>query len=171
MLSSIVAAGGAFASKAKEHKASADRRLKGIWALVVIIAGAALFSMFYPRGPQLARDGWWLAANISHFGARILFVSILSYALVTAVRSYRAERHNQVSNEHRRNALSTYEHFNEGASDRTKDAVALQAMEAVFGPQPTGYSGKEPASATRVAELLRVLKGDADVPTLKLGGS
>jgi hypothetical protein len=48
--------------------------------------------------------------------------------------------HNQVINRHRQTALTTFQAFVGSTSDlQVKNAVLLQATQAIFLPQPSGY--------------------------------
>ncbi len=43
--------------------------------------------------------------------ARVIFLSLLLYAVVLAARNYRAHRHNAVLNRHRQTAPATFDAF------------------------------------------------------------
>jgi hypothetical protein len=77
--------------------------------------------------------------------------------MVVCVRNYRASRHNQIVNAHREGALTTFAAFRESAEGAAGDAVLLQATEAVFSSQPTGYTEGD-GSPTHVNELLRLVR-------------
>ena len=76
--------------------------------------------------------------------AKLIGFSILFSAVLWSGRIYRAHRHNYVINQHRQNALSTFEAFAKATDDSpTKNAVLLQATQCIFGPQSTGYLSQE----------------------------
>jgi len=61
-------------------------------------------------------------------------------------------------NQHRQNALSTFETFVKAAADdQTKGAVLLQATQAIFTPQVTGFIAQESDSGgpAQVLEIFR----------------
>lgn len=139
-------------------------RFATAWLIASVGLGITLVRMTHNSiatkvAPPLPTDSWLAAANLGFFGPRVLMLSVISYALVAAVRSYRAERHNQISNAQKVDALATFDAFKAAASEKLEDAVLLQASEAVFAPQPTGFTDKDVGGATHVAELLKVLKG------------
>lgn len=57
-----------------------------------------------------------------------------------SARNYRAQRHNEVVNRHRQNALRTFETFAVAATEpATKDAVLIAAAKSIFEAQRSGY--------------------------------
>jgi hypothetical protein len=90
--------------------------------------------------------------------AKLLFFSLLVGAVVWIGRIYRAHRHNYVLNRHRQNALGTFNTFVDSAHDaQTKSAVLLQATQAIFVIQPTGYISQEMDSGG-LPQILEVVK-------------
>jgi hypothetical protein len=83
--------------------------------------------------------------------------------LIWCTRNYSAARHNQVVNQHRRNALNTFRAFTEAAAgdEATKNAVLLEATRSIFAPQPTGY-GKGENEPQPAAQILEVFRGVTD---------
>ena len=61
-------------------------------------------------------------------------------ALVISIRVFAAEKHNATNNRHRQTALQTFASF-QHATDRPelREAVLLQASQAIFSPLATGY--------------------------------
>lgn len=100
---------------------------------------------------------------IEHSVARLLMLSVLSVGLVMTIKNYRAHRHNAVVNEHRQNALSTFETFVNATQDpQTRNAVLLRATESIFVPVATGYLTAEPdaGGSLQVLEIMRGLGKD-----------
>ena len=82
----------------------------------------------------------------------------MTYALVSTVRTYRAEAHNHVVNAHRHHALSTFETFTAASSDdATRNAVLMQATQCIFSHRPSGFGHREDDTApqSQVLELTR----------------
>ncbi len=94
--------------------------------------------------------------------AKILVFSVLYFVVVWAGRIYKAQWHNHVVNQHRQNALSTFETFVKAAGDeQTKNAVLLQATQSIFSPQSTGFVTQdgESYSSPQVLEIVRSIAG------------
>lgn len=102
-------------------------------------------------------DVSFIQATISRFSVLL----ILIFSTLWCAKNYTAARHNQVINQHRENALNTFETFVNAASDdvQTKNAVLLQATQCIFSPQPTGYSNKgvEADSTPKIIEIVKDL--------------
>ncbi|MBT1695916.1 hypothetical protein KK083_03445 [Fulvivirgaceae bacterium PWU4] len=97
---------------------------------------------------------------------RLLTITILFYAIAICMKNYRAQKHNQVINRHRHNALITFETFNAGATDEgTKNAVLLEATRAIFGNQPTGFGSKDGDVESPTNQVIEILKTRTDGKT------
>ena len=118
--------------------------------------------------------GWWFfttgsppddpATAISFAASRVFVLGVLSYALVWSSRIYRASAHNQIVNEHRYNALTTFREFVNAAPDEaTKNVVLVQATQCIFSHRPSGFGQNEDdaGSSSHVLELTRnVISGE-----------
>ena len=90
--------------------------------------------------------------------AKVILFSLLFSALVWTGRVYRSHQHNFVVNQHRQNALTSFETFAKAANDdQTKSAVLLQATNCIFSPQASGYadSAVEAPGSPRIMEIIR----------------
>ncbi|MDE0125706.1 MAG: hypothetical protein OXN97_14115 [Bryobacterales bacterium] len=147
---------GTFKKKAEDYG-----KAKKTWLCVSVSLAAAT-----------AVVGWLLfgsppddaATAISFAASRIFVLGVLSYALVWSGRIYRAAAHNQIVNEHRYAALTTFREFVNAASDgATKNAVLVQATQCIFSHRPSGFGQNEDdaGSSSHVLELTRnVIGGD-----------
>lgn len=94
---------------------------------------------------------------------RLLTITILFYALTICMKNYRAQKHNQIINRHRHNALTTFETFSAGATDEgTKNAVLLEATRSIFGNQPTGFGSKDSDVESPTSQVIEILKTKTD---------
>ena len=67
-------------------------------------------------------------------------MSLLTFGITFASRHYSASLHNVVVNRHRQNALGSFQALASGAVDKEiKDAILLQATQAIYAPQSSGY--------------------------------
>ncbi len=96
--------------------------------------------------------------------AKIIVFSILYFATIMGARNYRAEKHNEITNKHRENALKTFRAFTEATSDdQTKNAVLLRSTETIFSPASTGYiphEGDHPGHP-QILEIIRSVIGSS----------
>lgn len=98
--------------------------------------------------------------------SKLIVFSILYFALIWGSRNYRAHRHNAVVNQHRQNALSTFQAFVDSAEDdkATKDAVLLRSTETIFSPHISGYLTKESEkqNTPQILEIFRNAMGKSE---------
>ena len=93
--------------------------------------------------------------------AKLVVFSLGSYATAAALAAFRAESHNAIVDNHRANALTTFEAFvNAPHIDQdTKNAILTQTTTAIFAQQPSGYGQAAEASpiAANVLEIVKQL--------------
>jgi len=103
---------------------------------------------------------WPTAAVIvqSSIGKLVMF-SVLYFFVIWSGRNYRSSRHNAVVNQHRRNAINTFEAFVQAAGDdpEIRRAVLLQTTQAIFAPQASGFISREAESGASNPQVLEIL--------------
>lgn len=123
----------------------------------------------------VAVASWWIGVElqppsdvslslaIQMTAVKLFVFGILSYVILMAGRAYRAAAHNQIVNEHRRDALETFQTFVKATSDEaTKDAVLVQATHSIFSHRPSGFGQQESDAMppSHMLELTRSVMGD-----------
>jgi hypothetical protein len=79
---------------------------------------------------------------------RLIHLTLLLTGFVFCLKNFSAMSHNRIINQHRAAALSTFQTFVTGTADaQIKSAILLQASQAIFSHQASGY-----------------LKGESDTP-------
>ena len=140
-----------FGEAAERH-----RRTKYVWLAGSAILALATLALAWQMAGQVADRA--LSDAIEFVAARIILFGVLSYALVSSVRTYRAEAHNHIVNSHRHHALSTFKIFTAASSDdATRNAVLMQATQCIFSHRPSGFGQREDDTAppSQVLELTR----------------
>jgi hypothetical protein len=123
--------------------------------LALVTAGYGVWCLY--NFTNLA-DTMTTARSVQLGISKLIVFSILYFAVIWAGRTYRAQVHNYVVNKHRQNALSTFETFVKAAGDEdTKNAVLLQATQAIFSPQSSGFvpGDTETAQSPQILEIIR----------------
>lgn len=142
-----------FLSDSKEHGEQAGKWRKATIALCCIAAAATLAFLVAALMYQPPST----AAAIQYIFAKMLVLSVISYAIFWCSRNYRAHKHNETLNMHRANALRTFKAYVEGTDDeRVRDAILLQAAQAAFTPRSTSFDStdSEPKTVNPVVEIL-----------------
>lgn len=149
-------------NQAVHFKALADSygRAAIYWMVAAFIAGIGLF--IYVGGlheKPAATTTLGLAAEML---PRLISVTLLSTALIFFIRNFSAAMHNKTVNRHRQTALTTFKTFVSSTEDSgTRNAVLVQATQAIFAPQPSGYlkTDQEMPQMNQVTEIVRGVTG------------
>lgn len=135
---------GVFENQAKEHLEASNL---WFWGFTLLTLGGLTLVWLFFIGPQklIITKEMVVGEVIYNITSRLLFFSIISYAIYWAARNYLSHRHNYIVNKHRQNALETFETFANAPTDiQVRDAVLLQAAQTIFSAQSTGYMENEP---------------------------
>lgn len=96
-------------------------------------------------------------AYIKYIVTKLLLYSMLIYSIVFCVKNYNAQMHNKVINLHKANAFqSIISLLGTAKSDEGNDKLLVQATQAIFSHQNTGYSGinAEPSNPNLVTNII-----------------
>lgn len=144
-----------FADEAKQHDGIAKIWL-GVTVIIALVTAAfTAYSIYFYSDSTINLS---VTQNTQLAIAKIIGFSLLFYSLKLANKNYTAHRHNQVTNKHRQNALSTFEAFVKASGDSgTKDAVLLRSTETIFSSGVTGYllEDKDNSTNTQILEVFR----------------
>lgn len=140
-------------------KEQADKHSKNAWywfvgiifiLITVIVCSFALLKGYF----NPPNDASW-GIIVQFTTAKLIIFSALCVALSWTIKSYKANKHNEVLNKHRQNALEIFETFVNGTSDeQTKNAVLLQAVQSIFAQQNTGYNDNETETGNTQTKIL-----------------
>ena len=133
-----------FADQVKQHEIFSFRWLWGTIVaaglLILWIGGSGFLESILPASGLT----WWTRALIA-----LVLTSLLAYS----AKNYMAHKHNAVVNQHRENALRTYEALVAPAKE-TREIVLHHAAACIYAPQDSGYvkdSGKTQPAPMPVA--------------------
>ena len=114
---------------------------------------------------------WWLFSSVRSGEAELAgilqnvftkgFLLTLLYLLLNrCMKSYAAEKHLQVVNRHRQNALDTFDAFIDAAGENpeTRDAVLLAATKTIFDPNQSGYLSPKARGSDSVNPVQQIIK-------------
>ncbi|MEC7520195.1 MAG: hypothetical protein VYE22_10040 [Myxococcota bacterium] len=138
-----------FQTQARAHQVASR------WWLAVTLLGAAA---------TLSVLGWMLLAlkddsadlSLAGAGLRVALVSFCAYLVAWCGRSFRAEKHNQITNQRRQIALNTLDALTgaAGDDDRMKASVIGQVTAAIFGATSSGYGPSDEPTAGPMSTLV-----------------
>ena len=138
----------------QRHAKAAKIWLGAVLSLSVLLV---VFAAWY----FCAHDSKDVEFVLGHQEVALLFiVAVLLYAIFFCAKSYTSEKHNQVVNNNKANALDTFELFVSSAnSEATKDQVLLVSAMAIFANTSTGF-GKD--QGMPLPPLMEAVKRGAD---------
>lgn len=144
-----------FAETAGRHKRRAFYWLisTSLLALVTLFAtiGFAWLAYFPPDG---------FANNFSATAAKTSIIVVLLSATIWAGLNFRSHQHNAVVNQHRSDALGTFDAFwNAANTPDAKDSVLVQTSGSIHLPQNTAFAGKSGATDPGVIGLIATMSG------------
>lgn len=90
---------------------------------------------------------------------RLITITIFLTGLVFCLRNFAAMSHNRVVNRHRQTALTTFQTFATSTDGETKNAVLLQATQAIFQPQPSGYLKADNEIQPQISLIADIIRG------------
>ena len=130
------------------------------WLTAAFATGLGLY--FYVRDIHEVPNVSTTVALAALYMPRLITVTLLSTALIFFIRNFSATMHNKTVNRHRQTALTTFKTFVSSTEDPgTKNAVLVQATQAIFAPQPSGYlkTDQEMPQMNQVTEIVRGVTG------------
>ena len=88
------------------------------------------------------------------------FLSLIYLLLHRSIKNYTAEKHLEIVNRHRQNALATFEAFTEAAGENreTRDAVLLAATDAIFDANQSGYLAVKTSRSDSAGPIQQVVR-------------
>lgn len=154
----------ALSSYAKYFKDEAQSHKKAGWAwlggtgVLFSVTGFLAYWFWVHFGETLTT--LTTAQNVQLAITKLVILSTVFTIAISSSRIYRSHRHNYVVNQHRKNALQTFQAFVNApeADAQTKNAVLLEATKCIFSQQPTGYiSSEQETQPSQILEIVRQL--------------
>ena len=144
-----------FADQAKEYHKEAQN-----WLWIAIGTTAVFFGAFYllPTLIESGGPGW--TGILQNLFAKGFLLSPIYLWLNRSIKNYAAQKHLEVINTHRQNALETFDTFVAAAEGNreTRDAVLLSATEAIFDANQTGYLSAKGSGADSKSPVQQIIR-------------
>ncbi|MCG9128574.1 hypothetical protein JT359_13325 [Candidatus Poribacteria bacterium] len=147
-----------FAEQSKKH-----RNMAWVWLGVTSVLALGFCYIF-----------WWLLTDLqsavssanqfftifSNLFAKGFFLSLILLLLNRSIKNFAAEKHLEVVNTHRQNALETFDTFVAAAEGNreTRDAVLLAATKAIFDANQSGYLSAKSSSSDTASPVQQIIK-------------
>ncbi len=116
--------------KAAQQWLIATRVLFGL-LLLCAVAGLLIFDWFHPRN---------VYESIQLSLGKFLIIGVLTYATVLAARNFHSHKHNAEINQHRHNAVLTYQFFVDASkTPEQANTILTYVASCIYSPQDTGF--------------------------------
>jgi hypothetical protein len=145
-----------FEQAANNHKADANYwRLRTIWCSAAVGCFGVLM-LFLHRAP-------WFKPNdipdaIQLLSGKLIIFFILVYLTTLCAKNFLSNRHNEIVNRHRQNALLTYKTLADGASSaEVRDVILNHAASSIYSLHDTGYTRAPEVSAPSASSLINLI--------------
>jgi len=149
-----------FKTEADSHKNKGKNWLVATVVLATITVAFGFWSVSYYIDKIISLS----TAQAVQVGlSKLIVLAVLYFGLVWAGKIYKAHQHNYVVNQHRHNALNTFQTFVKATEDeQTKNAVLIQATQSIFSPQHSGFTAqeKEISTSPQILEIFRSFMGE-----------
>ena len=155
-----------FSSEAKKLARNACQWLWATGMLAVFSFLAAVGSWFVPIGNE-SLEGHQLTVQLLQLTvSKIVSLGILFGTTIWCGKNYRAIKHQQAVNQHRANALKTFQSFVQATSDpATKEAVLMETTRSIFALSTSGYLNNPDAAVNadnlKVVEMIKGISGQS----------
>ena len=144
-----------FSVQAKKHEKAASIWLIATVGLSVVFAGilAWLFKDLGSAANQLST----ILPNLFSKG---FYISLVYLLLNRCIKNYTAEKHLEVINTHRQNALETVDPFLEATKENreTRDQILLAATKTIYDANQSGYLSAKTSGSDSANPVQQIIK-------------
>lgn len=145
-----------FKDEADTHKAEAQ--IWRIWTIRMAVAvGLYGFStLFFHKIAWLTPTNTYETVQFT-FG-KVLVFFVLAYVLALCAKNFLSNRHNEIVNRHRQNALMTYKSLvDAGGTPEARDVILNHAASSVYRLHDTGYTKAADSSGSSSSSIVEML--------------
>lgn len=142
-----------FEAESNRYSRNAFWWLIGTIGLLILTVTSSVALLFFQKEGEFGFD------HIQFMITKVLIISALFYSISVCVKNFKAQKHNELVNRHRFNALKTFQTFTTSTKDeRTKDVILLEATHTIFGHQTTGYNDNDSNDSDLPTKVLDAIK-------------
>lgn len=142
-----------FSETSEEEKSTAKGWLAAIIInIIIIITLAVSFICLQQNGTLTNFD------SIQLLVTKLIVFSVLFLFLALSIKTYKAHKHNQIVNKHRKNALLTYDSLVKAETDKdTRNKILLAVTETIFGKTSTGFNTPNSDDGILISKVLDIV--------------
>ncbi|MDW3118370.1 MAG: hypothetical protein R8G60_11740 [Roseovarius pacificus] len=145
-----------FKDEADQHQTDAKKWRDYTIGMAVAVGVYGIVTLFLHKWTLLTPSN--LYETIQFTAGKLVVFFVLTYMLVLCAKNFTSNRHNEIVNRHRQNALMTYKALvDAGGTPEARDVVLNHAASSIYRLHETGYTrGSEGggSSSSSVIEML-----------------
>jgi len=144
-----------FKDEADKHASEASKWRWWTVTMAIAVGLYGLVALFLHKWNWLAPQNIYESVQFS--ASKLLIFFVLAYMLFLCARNFMSNKHNEIVNRHRQNALLTYRALVEsGSNPEARNVVLSHAASAIYGLHDTGYTKQSETGITNssVVELI-----------------
>lgn len=146
-----------FSGQAENLETEAKKWLGATVICAALTALLALASFFMP-----IEKGATNAQIVQYMTSKLVMLAVFLTATVWCGRIYKATKHQAATNNHRANALKSFQAFVKATDDDgTRNAVLLETTRSIFAISPTGYLDAVDGQSDPSTKVVEIVKGIA----------
>lgn len=144
-----------FAEQAEKHKSGAC-----FWMGMAVVATTVFFLAFILLSLFLKSEGTQIAGILQNLFTKGFILSPIYVWLNRSIKNHTAQKHLEVINIHRQNALETFDTFVSAAEGNrdTRDQVLLAATRAIFEANQSGYLSTKTSGSDSASPVQQIIK-------------
>lgn len=143
-----------------ETQAKSYRKSARFWMIMAIVATAAFGGVFVLLSVILGSGGTQLTGILQNIFTKGFVLSPIYVWLNRSIKNYTAQKHLEVINTHRQNALETFDTFVEAAEGNreTRDEVLKAATRAIFDANQSGYLSTKSSGSDNTNPVQQIIR-------------
>lgn len=144
-----------FETQAKNHQENAR-----FWMIMAVVATAAFGGVFILLSVLLGSGGTQLTGILQNIFTKGFVLSPIYVWLNRSIKNYTAQKHLEIINTHRQNALETFDTFVEAAEGNreTRDEVLKAATRAIFDANQSGYLSTKTSGSDNTSPVQQIIR-------------
>ena len=144
-----------FNDQAKKHA-----KIASTWLKVTVGLTLAFGVLFWWLLKDLGPAADQLSMTLSNLFTKGFFLSLIFLLLNRSIKNYTAEKHLEVINTHRQNALETVDPFLEATKENreTRDQILLAATKTIYDANQSGYLSTKISGSDTANPVQQIIK-------------
>lgn len=145
-----------FKDEADAHGTDADKWRKYTVRMSIAVGIYGASTLFLHRIPFLVPQNTY--ETVQFTVGKVLIFFVLAYMLALCAKNFMSNRHNEIVNRHRQNALMTYKALvDAGASQEARDIILNHAASSVYRLHDTGYAKPSEMAGSSSSSIVEML--------------